>query len=83
MYCAQDACIALDMTEAVSLPSAVYRLLRVVNAVPEMERFVEGVCDSVFRHGVALLPATVQDRKPDAVLQVCVASRDSLVVTLS
>jgi hypothetical protein len=50
----QDACIALDVTEKqFAAERGQCRLLRVVSLVPKMERFVECVCDSVFRRPAA------------------------------
>jgi hypothetical protein len=40
----QDACIALELEDATRLPAALHRLLRVVAAVPRLERFVADVC---------------------------------------
>ena len=67
----QDACIALDVSDDVTtLPVAVGRLLRAASAVPEMERFVDGVCECVFSYGATLLPANLKQRDPGSVVRV-------------
>jgi hypothetical protein len=39
----QDACMALDVSDATLLPAAARKLLRVVSAVPGMEAFISQV----------------------------------------
>lgn len=52
----QDACIAVEVDDATRLPAALLRLLRVVAAVPRLERFVSDVCQ-VLRPGFDPKPA--------------------------
>jgi hypothetical protein len=66
----QDACVALDVSDATALPAAVLRLLRAAAVVPQMEGFVNSVCESVFRQGAALLPRGLTQRDPGSVVKV-------------
>lgn len=78
----QDACVALDVRgDATALPAAVAKLQRVAAAVPDMEQFVEGVCDNVFKHGASLLPQGLAHRDPSTVVHVrCQTSTDHACV---
>ena len=70
----QDACIALDVGDATALPSSVYRLLRVIAAVPDLERFMDSVCETIFTRDASLLPGNLRSRDPATVPQVCLVN---------
>lgn len=53
----QDACIALECTEATALSAQLAKVLRAVAALPGLERFASEVCDVVLRLGRPFLPA--------------------------
>lgn len=52
----QDVCIELDLSDATTLPAAVRKTLRVVDAAPRMEGFIAAVCEAVYKRGAAFVP---------------------------
>ncbi|MEW5300295.1 MAG: hypothetical protein WDW36_003235 [Sanguina aurantia] len=43
----QAACISLELSDATTLPASVRKLLRVVAAVPRMEKCIGGICEAL------------------------------------
>ncbi|MEW5316929.1 MAG: hypothetical protein WDW38_008268 [Sanguina aurantia] len=67
----QDVCISLDLSDATTLPASVRKLLRVVAAVPRMERCIGDICEVVFKQGAGYLPQALSgcsdpNRVPEA-----------------
>eukprot|EP00198_Chlamydomonas_reinhardtii_P002392 XP_001691728.1 predicted protein [Chlamydomonas reinhardtii] len=67
----QDVCIELDLSDATTLPAAVRKTLRVVDAAPRMEGFIAAVCEAVYKRGAAFVPPHIDGTTdPNRVLEV-------------
>ncbi|KAG2450781.1 hypothetical protein HYH02_004618 [Chlamydomonas schloesseri] len=67
----QDVCIELDLSDATTLPAAVRKTLRVVDAAPRMEAFIAAVCEAVYKRGAAFVPPHIDGTTdPNRVLEV-------------
>ena len=62
----QDVCRLLELSDPDDVSSTLAKLLRVIGAVPRMERFVTDVCDTVF--GSEFGRVDVSRRVPDTVV---------------
>ena len=57
----QDACIKVELDDPTLLSQSMAKLLRIVAAVPKMERFVGAVCEAVLQDGVNFIPQDVRE----------------------
>lgn len=78
----QDVCISLDLSDATTLPASVRKLLRVVAAVPRMERCIGDICEVVFKQGGAYLPQALSGcSDPNRVPEVSTGERQHFCFT--
>lgn len=78
----QDACVALDCSNAMHMHAAVLRLLRAANTVTELEGLTERLCDCVFRDGAALVPTHLRRRDIDSLVPVRIHVKNCAASTL-
>lgn len=79
----QDACVALECTDAMHLHAAVLRVLRAANRAAELDALAERLSDCVFREGAALVPPHLRARdltslvpvRPCALASLCAGLR--------
>ena len=56
----QDACLKVELGDPTSLSQSLAKLLRIVAAVPRMERFVGAVCEITLQDGISFAPKDVK-----------------------
>ena len=57
----QDACLKVELSDPTVLSQSLAKLLRIVAAVPRMERFVGAVCEVSLQDGINFIPKDIKN----------------------